>query len=90
MPREIRDVLGERVHMLRRRRGLSQPELARLADMSITTLSRVENGHQSLYMEKVAKLAEVLKTTTDFLLGLAGEPETEDTVGSELLTSAVD
>jgi len=75
MPREIRDVLGERVHVLRRRRGLSQPELARKAEMSITTLSRVENGHQSLYMEKVAKLAEVLETTTDFLLGLTGETE---------------
>jgi fructose-1,6-bisphosphatase class II len=43
-----------RALLLRRRAGLSQPELAKKANMSVTTLNRVENGHQSLYMEKIA------------------------------------
>lgn len=77
MPRSIREVLGERVVLLRRRKGLSQPELARQADMSVTTLNRVENAHQSLYMEKVAALAKALGTTADYLLGLSEDTGTE-------------
>jgi transcriptional regulator with XRE-family HTH domain len=77
MPRSIREVLGERVVLLRRRKGLSQPELAHQAGMSVTTLNRVENAHQSLYMEKVAALAQALGTTTDYLLGLSEDTGTE-------------
>jgi len=58
---------------LRRRAGLSQPELAHKALMSVTTLNRVENAHQSLYMEKVAALAVALNTTADYLLGLSDD-----------------
>jgi hypothetical protein len=41
--------------------------------MSVTTLNRVENAHQSLYMEKVAALAVALHTTADYLLGLSDD-----------------
>jgi len=41
--------------------------------MSVTTLNRVENAHQSLYMEKVAALAVALNTTADYLLGLSDD-----------------
>lgn len=75
MTRPIREIVGERVVLLRRRAKLSQPELAELADMSVTTLNRVENAHQSLYMEKIAALATVLGTTADYLLGLSDAPE---------------
>jgi transcriptional regulator with XRE-family HTH domain len=75
MTRPIREIVGERVLVLRRRARLSQPELAQQADMSVTTLNRVENAHQSLYMEKIAALATVLGTTADYLLGLSDDPE---------------
>jgi transcriptional regulator with XRE-family HTH domain len=77
MPRSIRELFGERVVLLRRRKGLSQPELASQAGMSVTTLNRVENAHQSLYMEKVAALATALGTTADYLLGLSNALEEE-------------
>ena len=75
MNRPIREIVGERVVLLRRRARLSQPELAEQADMSVTTLNRVENAHQSLYMEKIAALAMALRTTADYLLGLSDDPE---------------
>jgi transcriptional regulator with XRE-family HTH domain len=65
------------VLLLRRRKGLSQPELAHQAGMSVTTLNRVENAHQSLYMEKVAALATALRTSSDYLLGLSDDPGKE-------------
>jgi transcriptional regulator with XRE-family HTH domain len=74
MNRPIREILGERVLLLRRRVKLSQPELAQQAGMSVTTLNRVENAHQSLYMEKIAALATALGTTADYLLGLSDNP----------------
>ncbi len=74
MQRPIREIVGERVVLLRRRGRLSQPELAQQAEMSVTTLNRVENAHQSLYMEKLAALAMALGTTADYLLGLSDDP----------------
>jgi transcriptional regulator with XRE-family HTH domain len=73
MTRLIREIVGERVVLLRRRARLSQPALAGQAGMSVTTLNRVENGHQSLYMEKLAALAVALGTSTDYLLGLSAD-----------------
>jgi len=75
MTRPIREIVGERVLRLRRQAYLTQPELAEKADMSVTTLNRVENAHQSLYMEKIVALAEALGTTADYLLGLSDDPK---------------
>jgi len=76
MEQTIREIVGERVLLLRRRLKLSQPELAQQAGMSVTTLNRVENAHQSLYMEKIVALATALGTTADYLLGLSDNPST--------------
>jgi transcriptional regulator with XRE-family HTH domain len=78
MERSIRQTFAERVVMLRRRLGLSQPALAQKAQMSVTSLNRVENAHQSLYMEKVVALAQALGTSTDYLLGLSEDAGDED------------
>ena len=92
MERTIRQILGERVLLLRRRAGLSQPELAQKAGMSVTTLNRVENAHQSLSMEKVVALAAALNTTTEYLLGLSDKQRaqrTEETEQAEFLPAGV-
>lgn len=67
--------LGERVHLLRRRLGWTQRELAQAASMNSNNLARIERseipdpGGQS-----VARLALVLETSTDYLLGLTDDP----------------
>ena len=70
MERSVRQMVGERLVLLRRRHGWTQPELAYRAKIGITTLNRVENGHTSLTMEKVVALAKALGCTSDYLLGL--------------------
>jgi transcriptional regulator with XRE-family HTH domain len=63
--------LGERVLLLRRRLGLTQAELARQAGIDVMTISRIERGPKKrLEVEPLARLAKVLGTTTDYLLGL--------------------
>jgi len=74
--------IGERVMLMRRRRGLSQRELAAMAEMSPTTLNRLEQGLQSVYAERLATLARILDVSADYLLGL---PERE---GSHAATTA--
>ena len=71
---EERDpTIGERVMLMRRRRGLTQQELAQLGHMSKTALNRFETGMQSLYVERLATLARLLDVSADYLLGLTPE-----------------
>ena len=71
---EPRDpTIGERVMLIRRRRGLTQQELATRAHMSKTALNRFENGLQSVYVERLATLVRILGVSADYLLGLQEE-----------------
>ena len=76
---EHRDpTIGERVMLMRRRRGLTQADLAQMAHMSKTALNRFENGMQSMYVERLATLARLLNVSADYLLGLTLEaPDAE-------------
>ncbi len=75
MSRPIRETVAERVARLRHQAGLTQPQLAQLADCTLTTLNRVEKGRQSLYIEGLVALAEALGTTPDYLLGFTDAPK---------------
>ncbi len=75
MARTLREIVGERIVLLRRRKGLTQPELAQQTGMGITTLNRIENAHTSMSIEKVVALARVLGTSADYLLGLSDDPD---------------
>jgi transcriptional regulator with XRE-family HTH domain len=62
--------LGERVLVLRRRMALSQHGLADKAGVDVMTISRLERGDKKrLEVEPLARLAEALGVTTDYLLG---------------------
>jgi transcriptional regulator with XRE-family HTH domain len=67
--------IGERVMLMRRRRGLGQRDLAALAEMSPTTLNRLEKGLQSVYAERLATIARILEVSADYLLGLPKREE---------------
>jgi transcriptional regulator with XRE-family HTH domain len=61
--------LGKKIKKLRNDLGLSQDELARQADVSYTTLTKIETGvikKPSVYV--VAKIAKALNTKLDDLI----------------------
>ena len=63
--------LGERILIMRRRRNMTQRELAQTAELNTNTIARLEQGNlKDLGGQSVAKLARALDTSTDFLLGL--------------------
>jgi transcriptional regulator with XRE-family HTH domain len=81
--------LGERIHLIRRRQGLTQHALADAIGLNKTTIARLEQGNiKDLGGRAVAKLADVLGTTTDYLLGRTEESgvdsETVPTTGDAL------
>jgi transcriptional regulator with XRE-family HTH domain len=69
----IDPLIGERVMLIRRRRGISQRALAARAQMSPTALNRLERGLQSVWAERLATLARLLDVSADYLLGLHAE-----------------
>ena len=66
----IDQTIGERLTVIRRRRGIGQRELAKHAHMSPSVLNRLERGLQCVTAERIATLARLLETSTDYLLGL--------------------
>jgi transcriptional regulator with XRE-family HTH domain len=68
--------LGERVLLMRRRRGLTQRELAERAGINKNTISRLEQGDmKDLGGMLVAKIATALQVSTDYLLGMTEQEE---------------
>jgi transcriptional regulator with XRE-family HTH domain len=75
MPRTLRQIVGERIVVMRRRKGWAQQELATRAKMGITTLNRVEKAHSSMSIDKLVALAQQLGCSTDYLLGLSEDED---------------
>ena len=74
--RETKLPLGERMKRLRQERGWSQGELARRIGGDGRQISRYENSRIVPSVEVLAKIAEALDVSTDFLLfeGIARRP----------------
>ncbi|GAB3279740.1 helix-turn-helix transcriptional regulator [Actinocorallia lasiicapitis] len=69
--------LGERIASVRKRRGLSQRELAGLSGVSVSLLRKLEQGERSdTRVETLRKLAVALRVPTSALIV---RPEAEDT-----------
>ena len=64
--------IGELIGDLRRNKGWSQKELAKRADVTESTLSRIESGiTKQVDATALGKIALALDTSTDYLLGLS-------------------
>jgi transcriptional regulator with XRE-family HTH domain len=62
-------LLGPRVRLLRRRRGLTVEELARAVDVDKAHISRIENNRKAPSVAMLAQLARTLNTSIGNLLG---------------------
>jgi transcriptional regulator with XRE-family HTH domain len=69
-----RAFLGERLRQARERQGLSQAELARRIGTGVNQIPRYENGQAEPSPMQLKRLARHLEITSDYLLGLADQP----------------
>jgi len=69
---------GERIAVLRRRQGMTQRKLGEEAAVHWNTIARLERGKLTdLPGKAVARVAKALGTSTDYLLGLRENEESE-------------
>ena len=80
--------LGQRIRDLRRKRGLTQEQLAELADLSTPYVSHLERGSKKASLAVLVRLSESLEVTADQLLSgnqaadrIAFYPEVQDLLG---------
>ena len=65
---------GMRIQNARKANKLSQKELADKIDVTKDTISHYENNTQTPSLQRVAKIARVLNTSIDYLMGMENEP----------------
>ena len=62
-------MIGDNVRHWRKKRGLSQEKLTRLADVSLNTLTKIESGFaKKPTIQTAAKLAKALDVSLDELV----------------------
>jgi ribosome-binding protein aMBF1 (putative translation factor) len=61
--RELLEEIGTDVKKTRKKKGLTQADLARILNTSRTTVTRIEQGRQNLTVEYIAKLSGALGKT---------------------------
>lgn len=63
------EIFRQRLQMLLDEKNINQKELAELSGVTEVTISRYMNGFRKPRIEIANKIAQVLNTTTDYLLG---------------------
>lgn len=60
-------VFGRRLHAVRRSRGLTQEQLAELAELNTRTIQKIEAGDINILLTTLVKLQKALKCRMDEL-----------------------
>lgn len=64
-----KSTIARNIKKLRKKRGLSQDKLSKLADISYNTIIKIESGAiQSPTMDTASKIAKALKVTLNDLM----------------------
>jgi transcriptional regulator with XRE-family HTH domain len=74
MDRDPSELFRDRLRAARDMRGLSQSELAKIAEMPPSSIAHFETGTRKPSFDTLRRLANALEVTTDYLLGRVEEP----------------
>ena len=67
-------MLGQRLRKLREELGLTQDELAEKIGVAVLQINRYEQHNSQPKAELVARMAQALDVSADYLLGLTDDP----------------
>ena len=71
---KLLEEIGARISEMRKKRRMTQEELAERMDVSIQMISNLERGKKAVRPENIVKLCEVLNVSADYvLLGVVSE-----------------
>lgn len=60
--------IGMRVRAARKKKGMTQEELAGITELTVPYISNIENNHTKLSLVTIASIANALDTTVDALM----------------------
>jgi transcriptional regulator with XRE-family HTH domain len=80
--------IGGRIVNLRESKNWSQKELANKIDINASVMNRIESEERPIKDYELAKIAKVLETTSDYLLGSEPEPHGTESDDSSSLADA--
>ncbi len=69
------NVFGERLKEVRELQKMTRRELAKEAGIDPSLISRYEHGDRSPTAENIVRIAQALKVSADYLLGLTDNPQ---------------
>jgi len=64
-----KEKIGQRIRVLRERKGWSQGKLAEVLEAHPQNISQIERGVRGVSLQQVVRLARVLDVSTDEILG---------------------
>ncbi|MED4461817.1 helix-turn-helix domain-containing protein [Metabacillus fastidiosus] len=67
-------MFGDRIRKLRKEKGLTQEELGKQINVTKVSISGYENGNRTPDTETLQRLADVLETSTEYILGRTENP----------------
>ncbi|WP_152658490.1 helix-turn-helix domain-containing protein [Oceanobacillus sp. CFH 90083] len=70
---------GQRIIQLRLQKNWTQKELAKRVHINVSVMNRIESGDRPIKDSELIAIADILKVTTDYLLGRAEAPECRET-----------
>lgn len=65
---------GQRIRNVREGKGIFQAELAKMANISKSVMSRIENGDRAVRDDELREIAKCLNVSADYLIGRSSEP----------------
>ena len=80
--------MGDRIKEIRKKRGLTQEQLAEKLDISVEYVSQIERGLKMPSMQMFIKLVEVLNVSADYLL--RDIVSTHDMYGNKQISSKLE
>ncbi|EAD8593630.1 XRE family transcriptional regulator [Listeria monocytogenes] len=79
----------ERIVQLRIKKSISQKELAKKINIDDSTMNKIEKGNRPIRDKELAKIADVLEVSTDYLLGRV-KNNIADTIAAHIDSNATE
>lgn len=71
-------LMGERIKMLRKQKKMTQTELGSKLNLTHVSISGYERGTRLPDTDILSRMADILDTSTDYLLGKTNNPKKDD------------
>ena len=68
-----KEILGQRIFLLRKQKGATQADLSELLGVTKTQISDIENGKTTTSLARLCQLCDYFEVSADYLLGRSDE-----------------